>query len=35
MTTTPRRILFATGSRADFGLLVPVIEACRDRGLVG
>ena len=31
MTTTPRRILFATGSRADFGLLVPVIEACRAR----
>ena len=31
MTTPSRRILFATGSRADFGLLTPVIEACRSR----
>ena len=31
MTTPRRRILFATGSRADFGLLTPVIEACRSR----
>lgn len=31
MTDARRRIVFATGSRADFGLLVPVIEACRAR----
>lgn len=29
MTDPKRRIAIATGSRADFGLLVPVIEACR------
>jgi len=27
----PRRIAIVTGSRADFGLLVPVIDACRAR----
>jgi UDP-hydrolysing UDP-N-acetyl-D-glucosamine 2-epimerase len=29
--SSKRRITFVTGSRADFGLLVPVIEACRER----
>jgi UDP-hydrolysing UDP-N-acetyl-D-glucosamine 2-epimerase len=31
MSEPKRRIVFATGSRADFGLLVPVIEACCER----
>jgi UDP-hydrolysing UDP-N-acetyl-D-glucosamine 2-epimerase len=31
MTNAKRRIAIVTGSRADFGLLVPVIEACRDQ----
>lgn len=31
MTNPKRRIVFVTGSRADFGLLVPVIDACRER----
>ncbi len=28
--TAPRRVMIVTGSRADFGLLVPVIEAVRE-----
>ncbi len=30
----PRRVAIVTGSRADFGLLEPVIEACRERPLL-
>jgi UDP-N-acetylglucosamine 2-epimerase (hydrolysing) len=31
-TTTPRSLLFVTGTRADFGKIEPLATACRDAG---